>query len=83
MMDRYFPQDRVILAINLASMRYAGAREAISDVLMNHGCAHLLQLVLVSSAKVREILHHGKLPPPEFFRPAVAAELARAMQVQS
>lgn len=83
MMNRYFPQDRVILAINSASMRYAGPREAMFDALKDRGCAHLLQLVIVLDAKVREILHHGKLPPPEFFRPAVAAEVARAMQVQS
>jgi sulfate adenylyltransferase len=33
----------------------------------------------LSGTKVRGLLREGKLPPPEFSRPEVAAELARAM----
>jgi sulfate adenylyltransferase len=39
--------------------------------------------VHLSGTKVREMLRSGQLPPPEFSRPYVAAELAKAMQIQA
>ncbi|HAZ46314.1 MAG TPA: sulfate adenylyltransferase, partial [Cyanobacteria bacterium UBA11371] len=39
------------------------------------------QRIHLSGTKVREMLRRGELPPPEFSRPEVAAELARAMRV--
>jgi sulfate adenylyltransferase len=38
--------------------------------------------VHLSGTKVRELLRRGELPPPEFSRPEVAAELAKAMQIK-
>jgi sulfate adenylyltransferase len=77
--DEFSPQELGIIPLRFEHAFYCLRTKQMASTKTSPSTRE--ERVHLSGTKVREMLRRGELPPPEFSRPEVAAELARAMKV--
>ncbi|MBM0740935.1 sulfate adenylyltransferase [Phormidium sp. CLA17] len=77
--DEFKPEELGILPLKFEHAFYCTRTEGMATTKTSPSLPE--ERVHLSGTKVREMLRRGELPPPQFSRPQVAAELARAMKV--
>ncbi len=77
--DEFKPEELGILPLKFEHAFYCLRTQSMATTKTSPSLPE--ERVHLSGTKVREMLRRGELPPPEFSRPQVAAELARAMQL--
>ncbi|PZV03769.1 MAG: sulfate adenylyltransferase [Leptolyngbya sp.] len=77
--DEFKPEELGILPLKFEHAFYCTRTEGMATTKTSPSLPE--ERVHLSGTKVREMLRRGELPPPQFSRPQVATELARAMKV--
>jgi sulfate adenylyltransferase len=77
--DEFEPEELGILPLKFEHSFYCTRTEGMATTKTSPSLPE--ERIHLSGTRVREMLRRGELPPPQFSRPQVAAELARAMKV--
>ncbi|NET37415.1 MAG: sulfate adenylyltransferase, partial [Cyanothece sp. SIO1E1] len=77
--DEFKPEELGIMPMKFEHAFYCTRTQAMATTKTSPSSPE--ERVHLSGTKVREMLRRGELPPPQFSRPEVAAELARAMRI--
>ncbi len=77
--DEFEPEELGILPLKFEHAFYCTRTEGMATTKTSPSLPE--ERIHLSGTKVREMLRRGELPPPQFSRPQVAAELARTMKV--
>ncbi|MEQ8467298.1 sulfate adenylyltransferase [Coleofasciculus sp. E1-EBD-02] len=78
--DEFEPDELGIIPLKFEHAFYCEVTETMATAKTSPSTPD--QRIHLSGTKVRELLRKGELPPPQFSRPLVAAELAKAMKVE-
>ncbi len=77
--DEFKPEDLGITPLKFEHAFYCTRTQSMATTKTSPSSPE--ERIHLSGTKVRALLRNGELPPPEFSRPEVAAELARVMRV--